>query len=66
MGRLTNYALDAPHSTAQITNTSNFNTKTSKDNNYNACTVGKWHVAPLWETSSIGPYNNWPLGREVR
>lgn len=63
MGRLANYTLDLPHSTAQITNTSALTPRVLKDNNYNTYAVGKWHVAPLWETSSIGPYNNWPLGR---
>lgn len=63
MGRLANYSLDIPHSTAEITNTAALTPRVLKDNNYNTYAVGKWHVAPLWETSSIGPYNNWPLGR---
>ena len=30
---------------------------------YNTMCVGKWHVAPIDQTSAAGPYDQWPLGR---
>ncbi len=30
---------------------------------YNTFAVGKWHVAPMRETSPAGPFDEWPLGR---
>ncbi|MEV4381276.1 arylsulfatase [Streptosporangium sp. NPDC049644] len=32
-------------------------------NGYATMAVGKWHLAPLTETSHAGPFHNWPLGR---
>jgi len=34
-----------------------------KSNGYNTMCVGKWHVAPIDQTSAAGPYDQWPLGR---
>ena len=33
-----------------------------KENGYNTFAVGKWHNTPDEDTSSIGPYDWWPLG----
>ena len=30
---------------------------------YHTMAVGKWHLAPMRETSAAGPFNNWPLQR---
>lgn len=30
---------------------------------YATMAVGKWHLAPVDETSAAGPYRQWPLGR---
>jgi arylsulfatase A-like enzyme len=30
---------------------------------YNTFALGKWHLAPMHETTPAGPYDNWPLGR---
>jgi len=30
---------------------------------YNTAAFGKWHLAPIDQTSSAGPYDQWPLGR---
>ena len=32
-----------------------------KSNGYSTFAVGKWHLAPLAETSAAGPFHNWPL-----
>jgi arylsulfatase len=30
---------------------------------YSAYAIGKWHLTPVEQTSSAGPYDRWPLGR---
>ena len=30
---------------------------------YATLAIGKWHLAPLEETTAAGPYDEWPLGR---
>jgi len=30
---------------------------------YNTLAVGKWHLAPMDQTTAAGPYDQWPLGR---
>ncbi|MGW5647719.1 sulfatase-like hydrolase/transferase [Saccharopolyspora sp. NPDC003752] len=32
-------------------------------NGYSTACFGKWHLAPPWETSQIGPFDRWPTGR---
>jgi arylsulfatase len=34
-----------------------------RNEGYNTYAVGKWHLAPVTESSSAGPYRHWPLGR---
>ena len=33
------------------------------DEGYNTMAVGKWHLAPMDQTTAAGPYDQWPLGR---
>ncbi len=33
------------------------------EHGYNTFCVGKWHLAPLEESSPAGPFHRWPLGR---
>lgn len=33
------------------------------DVGYNTMAVGKWHVAPMDQTTAAGPFDQWPLGR---
>lgn len=33
-----------------------------RDGGYGTFAVGKWHLAPLYETSPAGPFDRWPLG----
>lgn len=30
---------------------------------YNTMAIGKWHLAPMEETSAAGPFDHWPLGK---
>ena len=34
-----------------------------KENGYSTACFGKWHLAPAWETSQVGPFDRWPTGR---
>ena len=34
-----------------------------KDAGYSTAAYGKWHLAPLDQTSSVGPFDQWPLAR---
>ncbi|MGH3503756.1 MAG: arylsulfatase [Nocardioidaceae bacterium] len=34
-----------------------------RDVGYNTAAFGKWHVAPIDQTTAVGPYDQWPLGR---
>lgn len=34
-----------------------------KSSGYNTMCAGKWHIAPIDQTSAAGPYDQWPLGR---
>jgi arylsulfatase len=29
---------------------------------YSTAAIGKWHLAPNWETSPVGPFDRWPTG----
>ncbi|MFI5183030.1 MAG: arylsulfatase [Vicinamibacteria bacterium] len=31
-----------------------------RQNGYNTAAFGKWHLTPLWETSTSGPFDLWP------
>jgi arylsulfatase A-like enzyme len=33
-----------------------------RDEGYSTLAVGKWHLAPRWESSASGPFDHWPLG----
>lgn len=34
----------------------------TKLNGYRRAQLGKCHEVPVWETSPMGPFNQWPLG----
>lgn len=34
-----------------------------KGNGYNTAAFGKWHNTPDWQTSALGPFDNWPTGK---
>ncbi len=34
-----------------------------RDHGYGTAAFGKWHLAPMHETSPAGPFHNWPLRR---
>lgn len=34
-----------------------------QENSYNNYLVGKWHLTPIHEITSVGPFKRWPLGK---
>jgi arylsulfatase len=34
-----------------------------RDGGYATMAVGKWHLAPIEQTTAVGPYDQWPLAR---
>ncbi|WP_406385476.1 arylsulfatase [Streptomyces sp. NBC_01618] len=37
--------------------------RTLQENGYSTACVGKWHLAPAWESSQAGPFTRWPTGQ---
>ena len=63
MSRLANYSLDVPHAMGEVTEKAAFTPKILKKAGYSTLAVGKWHLAPAWELSASGPFNNWALAK---
>ena len=63
MRTISNYATEAENNRGKITDQAAITPEVLRQLGYNTFAVGKWHLAPMWETSSSGPYDNWPLGR---
>ena len=34
-----------------------------RENGYNTYALGKWHITPIADLTSAGPFNRWPTGR---
>ena len=62
MGCITEMATSAPGYTSMRPNTCAPLAETLKLNGYATAQFGKCHEVPVWETSSIGPFEHWPTG----
>src|SRR3954454_19032357 len=62
MGGITEIATGAPGYSSVLRNTAAPLAKTLKYNGYSTAQFGKCHEVPVWETSPIGPFNQWPTG----
>lgn len=60
MGAITELAAAAPGYTSIIPNTKAAVAKTLRDNGYSTAQFGKCHEVPVWETSPMGPFDQWP------
>jgi arylsulfatase A-like enzyme len=60
MGAITELAAAAPGYTSMIPNTKAAVAKTLRDNGYSTAQFGKCHEVPVWETSPMGPFDQWP------
>ena len=63
MGGITEIATSAPGYNSIRPDTGATLAETMKLNGYSTAQFGKCHEVPVWETSPMGPYNQWPTGR---
>ena len=62
MGGITEIATSAPGYDSIRPDTAAPLAETMKLNGYSTAQLGKCHEVPVWETSPIGPFGQWPLG----
>ncbi len=62
MGSITELATSAPGQNSIRPNTCAPLAETLKLNGYSTAQFGKCHEVPVWETSPIGPFDQWPSG----
>ena len=62
MGGITEIATSAPGYNSIRPNTKAPLAETLRLNGYSTAQFGKCHEVPVWETSPMGPFNQWPTG----
>jgi arylsulfatase A-like enzyme len=62
MGGITEIATAAPGYNSLRPNTCAPLAETLKLNGYSTAQFGKCHELPVWQTSPLGPFDNWPTG----
>lgn len=62
MGGITEIADGAPGYNSVLRNSAAPLAKTLKLNGYNTAQFGKCHEVPVWQTSPVGPFDQWPTG----
>ncbi len=60
MGGITEIATSAPGYTSSRPNTCAPLAEILKLNGYSTAQIGKCHEVPVWQTSPMGPFDNWP------
>jgi arylsulfatase len=63
MRGLSNWSSGFPNCTGRIDRSAATLAEVLRDVGYSTLAVGKWHLAPMEETSPAGPFDEWPLGR---
>jgi len=63
MSMLSNADSGFPGKRGSISNRAATIAEVLRDEGYNTAAFGKWHLAPMDQTTAIGPYDQWPLGR---
>ncbi|MFD7501804.1 arylsulfatase [Streptomyces sp. NPDC059850] len=63
MRMLSNFDTGFPSGRGQITKAAAILPEVLRDNGFNTMAVGKWHLAPMEQTTASGPYTQWPLSR---
>jgi arylsulfatase A-like enzyme len=63
MGGITEMATSAPGYTSIIPNTAAPLAKTLQLNGFATAQFGKCHEVPVWQTSPMGPFRQWPTGQ---
>lgn len=62
MGTLTNVPSGYDGYTTVIPKSAATVAQLLRSNGYSTAAFGKWHLAPEWEMSQIGPFDRWPTG----
>ena len=62
MGFLTDIPIGLPGYHARIPRSAIALPRILRDSSYSTFAIGKWHLAPRWDQSSSGPFDQWPLG----
>ena len=62
MGGVTEIATGAPGYCSVLRNSAAPLAKTLKLNGYSTAQFGKCHEVPVWQTSPVGPFEQWPTG----
>jgi arylsulfatase len=62
MAGITEIATGAPGYSSVLPNTMSPLAKTLKLNGYNTAQFGKCHEVPVWQSSPVGPFDQWPTG----
>ncbi|WP_256868448.1 arylsulfatase [Candidatus Entotheonella palauensis] len=63
VGSLANFDSGYPGYRGKIAKEAGTLAEMLKPHGYRSYMVGKWHVTPLTESGSTGPFDGWPLGR---
>ena len=66
MGGITEIATAAPGYNSMRPNTCAPLAEILKLNGYSTAQFGKCHEVPVWQTSPMGPFDNWPTGQRLR
>ena len=61
MRSVSNWARAYPNGRGAITNRAATIPQLLRDRGFSTFAVGKWHLAPMSETSAAGPFDHWPL-----
>jgi arylsulfatase A-like enzyme len=62
MGAITEVATSAPGNSSVRPKTTAPLAETMKLNGYSTAHIGKCHEVPVWQTSPMGPFDQWPTG----
>ena len=62
MGSITELATSSPGNSSLRPNTKAPMAETLRMNGYSTAQLGKCHEVPVWQTSRMGPFDNWPTG----
>lgn len=63
MRSLANFRTGFPNQLGHITDHAATVAEVVRDRGYATFCVGKWHLAPIEQSSAAGPFEQWPLGR---
>lgn len=58
-----NLGPDHPNLRGQISPSATNVAEILKDNGYSTMAIGKWHLAPAYQLTPAGPFENWPLAK---